>query len=169
LDRLITEHNLAGGDGNQSAAQKLAGSLRKAVKKDVEAASGKAVALADGRKAGLEKEAADAAKAVFEATKERASKAGADMAKLNSQLKFHQGQAMSADTDEAKAAADAKVVELEAQIAELKEDQAAAQKEADRLDEANKNSQALFALADEIAAAKAANDDIVAGLEATQE
>ena len=49
------------------------------MKKDVEAAEGQAMALADGRKAALEKEAADAAAAVFEATKAKASKAGADM------------------------------------------------------------------------------------------
>lgn len=76
---------------------------------------------------------------------------------------------MSAETDEAKATADAKVVELEAEIAALEEMRAAAQKEATRLEEANKNSQALSALADEIAAAKRDTDEVIAGLVETQE
>jgi hypothetical protein len=76
---------------------------------------------------------------------------------------------MSAEGAEAKAAADAQVVAIEAQVAELKLAQAAAQKEADRLEEANNNSQALSRLADEIAEAKNASDSVIEGLVATQE
>jgi len=147
----------------------LAGSLRKAVDKDIEHIRGKAIAYADERKAALVTDSANAAKALFEATKDKATAAGAAKAKLASQLKYYQGQAMSAGTDEEKATADAKVVELEGQIAELEEERAAAQKEAARLEEANKNSQALSALADEIAAAKNDTDAVVAGLVETQE
>jgi len=91
LDDLEEQYGLVGEAGdNASTARKLAVSLRESVKKDVEAAEGQAMALADGRKAALEKEAADAAAAVFEATKAKASKAGADMKGAQQQLKFYQ-------------------------------------------------------------------------------
>lgn len=140
LDSVVEEHNLGGAAGGSHGARKLAADMRKSVAKDIKRIAGRAVALADQRKAGLEKEAANAANALFEATKERATAAGAEMAKLASNLRYWQGQAMSADTDAAKAAADAQVVAIEAQVAELKLTQAAAQKEADRLEEANNNS-----------------------------
>ena len=89
LDHVIDGHNLGGtAGGKQSAAEKQAGDLRKKVARDIEAIAGKAVALADERKAGLEKEAANAVKAAFEATAARATTAGAQMAKLASNLKY---------------------------------------------------------------------------------
>lgn len=169
MDHVIEEHGeLEDGHGSTTAAI-LVDELRIAVAKDIEAIRGKAIAFADDRKAALEVEAANAAQAIFEATKERATAAGAAIAKLNAQLKYYQGQAMSAETDEDKAAADAKVVELEAEIAELEEERAAAQKEATRLEEANNNSQALATLANEIATAKNDTDAVVAGLVDTQD
>jgi hypothetical protein len=165
IDDVISTHNLASPEGaKKSDAEVLAGDLRKAVAKDIDNIRGKAIAFADERKAGLEKDAANAAQALFEATAARAAAAGASMAKLQAQLKYYQGQAMSAATDADKAAADLQVVSLEAQIAQLTEDQAAAQKEAARLEEANKNSQALSRLADEIAAAKSTSDGVINGL-----
>lgn len=115
MDDVISTHGLHGdGSGKPTEAELLAKSLRKAVDRDIEQIRGKAIAYADDRKAALEKDAANAAQRIFEATKEKATKAGAAKAKLASQLKYYQGQAMSADTDAAKATADAKVVELEA-------------------------------------------------------
>ena len=76
---------------------------------------------------------------------------------------------MSAETDEARDAADVQVATLTAEIAELEETQAAASVEATRLDEANKNSQALSALADEIASAKNGMDEVIDGLIETQD
>lgn len=170
LDHVIEEHGIGGdGSGNGSSAELLAEDLRKAVARDIEAIRGKAIAFADARKAALEVDAANAAFAVFEATKARATAAGAAIAKLAAQLKYYQGQAMSAETDDEKAAADAKVLEIETEIAELEEERAAAQKEATRLEEANNNSQALARLANEIATAKNATDEVVAGLVDTQD
>mgnify|MGYP003958574271 CR=1 FL=1 len=91
------------------------------------------------------------------------------MAKLAARLKYWQGQAMSAETDEARDAADATVTTIEVEVAGLLIQQAAAQKEADRLEEANKNSQALSRLADEIASAKNETDLVVDGLVETQD
>jgi len=89
LDEVIEVHGLAAeGDGKKSDAQKLATQLRKAVQADIEAIASQAMSFADERKAALEKEAANAAQAAFEATKERATQAGADQAKLKSQLKY---------------------------------------------------------------------------------
>jgi tetrahydromethanopterin S-methyltransferase subunit A len=92
LDSVIETHGLGGdGSGKKTDAEKMSANLRKAVDKDIGAIRDKAMFLADERKAGLEKEAADAAQALFDATKERATNAGAQKAKLQSQLQFYQG------------------------------------------------------------------------------
>lgn len=170
LDGVIEEHGLGGeGSGTQSKAELLAAELRTAVDRDIEAIRGKAMSYADERKAFLVTEAANAAQALFEATKEKATAAGANQAKLQRQLKYYQGQAMSAETDAEKEAADAQVVILEGQIAELEEAKAAATKQAARLEEANKNSQALSRLADEIASAKNDTDLVIDSLVETQD
>jgi hypothetical protein len=89
LNTVIEEHGLGEtAGGSKQGPKKLAADMRKSVAKDIEAIAGRAVALADKRKAGLEKEAANAANALFEATQQRATAAGAEMAKLASNLRY---------------------------------------------------------------------------------
>jgi hypothetical protein len=101
--------------------------------------------------------------------RDKATAAGAQKAKAEAQLSYWQGQAQAAATTEDQAAADAAIVGLEADIAKYTKDQAAYEKEASRLEEANENSQKLAALAAEIASAKNATDEVVAGLVDTQD
>jgi len=155
-------------DGTSSAAA-LAAQLFDSVAKDIENIKGQAIALADLRKAAIQNEQANAAEALYEATKAKATEAGAAQAALGHELDYYLGQAMQADTDEEKTAADAKVTELEEQIEELELVKQSATVQAERLLEGSKNSQALAKLADEIATAKADSDAVIDGLVETQE
>jgi len=69
------EHQLHEGEGNgkPSEAALLAKSLKTAVDKDIASIRGQATSYADARKAGIEQDAAGAAQALFDATKERAT------------------------------------------------------------------------------------------------
>ena len=122
LDAILETHGLdltattVAGEANAVA---LAHQLFDAVARDIDALAGQAQDAADQRKAAIQNGAADAALALYESTKAKATEAGAAQAALGHELDYYLGQAMAAETDEDKATADAKVTELEEQIAEL--------------------------------------------------
>jgi hypothetical protein len=113
----------------------------------------------------LDREAANAAKAVYDEAKARASAAGTAVAKLN-QLRLMTIDDLQKETDAGKKetlSADIKAYEADIKAQEALK--AAADKEVTRLKEAKDNSDKLAAIADEIAAAKAGTDEIVQNLQ----
>lgn len=96
----------------------MAESIQSTVTLDIAAVEGLAVALSDTRKSALETAAAAAATELYEETKGRATDAGAKIASNNAKLSYWQGEAMTAEGDEAIAAADAEVTILKEEIKE---------------------------------------------------
>jgi hypothetical protein len=79
-------------------------------------------------------------------------------------LQYYQEQAQTAVDDESRNKAEGLATETDLAIKELEAARAFAEKEAARQEESNKNNQKLLAIAQEIAVAKDATDEVINGL-----
>lgn len=129
----------------------------------------KATQAAKKRKAALDREEANKAKEYYDSVKARADKAGKNVSSYEKIRLLYIDKVQSATSDDARSKAQEQVKKYEAMIIEQKLVQEESAKEASRLKEAYENAQSLARIAEEMASAKEATDQVIDNLVASSE